>query len=368
MNSFKISKKTVYSDNRTSILQKHDEKLKKIEEEKLKLSKFKTELAKYKKLLNLSKDKDQISNINNKIKDLELKISNIENESELCDYLFNVMDFINTEEDVFEDKNSGNENGEIYKYINVEEENMKGTLYKKFINKCFPGEIDYYDFRNKTNINLCDYCNGSLISDEKCGYVICTDCGITEKRNINRQPEWNFSESHEFVKPYTYKRPNHFKEWLTQVQGLSRCTIPKEMIDLIFSEIISQKLNNKKLITYDKVKDILRKLKLNKYYEQIPTIIHEITGNKQLELDSKLEQQLIKMFDDIQEPFQKHCPKNRKNFLSYSYTIHKFLQLLDKNEFLIYFPLLKSRQKLFEQEDIWKNICKELNWKFIPSI
>ena len=46
---------------------------------------------------------------------------------------------------------------------------------------------------------------------------------------------------------------------------------------------------------------------------------------------------LLDLFDKIQEPFIKHCPKTRKNFLSYSYTLHKFCQLLDKNEFLIYF-------------------------------
>ena len=74
------------------------------------------------------------------------------------------------------------------------------------------------------------------------------------------------------------------------------------------------------------------------------------------------------MFNQIQEPFDKHCPKNRKNFLSYSYTLHKFFQLLDKNEYLIYFPLLKSREKLFEQDEMWKNICKDLNWKFISSV
>ncbi len=367
MNSFKISRKTVYSDNRTSIIQKHEEKLKKIEEEKSKLNKFKIELEKYKKLQSLSKDKSQTMNIISKIKDLENKIYNIENDCELCDYLFSVMDFVNSEEDVFED-NSNFKNGEIYKFINIEEEKNKGTLYKKFVHKCLPDEKSDNFERKIRNVNICSNCKGSFVLDERCGTAICSDCGFTEVRNINMQPEWNFSESHEYVKPYTYKRPNHFKEWLTQVQGLSRCTIPKEMIDLIFNEIIVQKLNNKKLITYNKVKEILRKLKLNKYYEQIPTIIHEITGNKQLELDPKLEKHLIKMFDDIQEPFQRHCPKDRKNFLSYSYTIHKFLQILGMNDFLVYFPLLKSRQKLFEQENIWRNICNDLKWEFIPSI
>jgi hypothetical protein len=64
----------------------------------------------------------------------------------------------------------------------------------------------------------------------------------------------------------------------------------------------------------------------------------------------------------------KHSPLHRKNFLSYSYVLHKFIQLLGKNEYLKYFPLLKSRDKLHQQEQIWKNICEELNWQFIRSI
>ena len=85
-------------------------------------------------------------------------------------------------------------------------------------------------------------------------------------------------------------------------------------------------------------------------------------------IDKDTEEKLLTMFDNIQVPFTNNCPSNRKKFLSYSYTIHKFFQLLGKNDYLIYFPLLKSRQKLFEQEDIWKKICKELDWEFIASI
>ena len=38
------------------------------------------------------------------------------------------------------------------------------------------------------------------------------------------------------------------------------------------------------------------------------------------------------------------------------------------NEFLDSFPLLKSREKLHQQDIIWKQICEFLNWEFIKSI
>ena len=43
-------------------------------------------------------------------------------------------------------------------------------------------------------------------------------------------------------------------------------------------------------------------------------------------------------------------------------------ELLGKDEFLHRFPLLKSREKLHQQDVIWKGICKELDWKFYKTI
>ena len=67
------------------------------------------------------------------------------------------------------------------------------------------------------------------------------------------------------------------------------------------------------------------------------------------------------MFKEIQVPFMKNCPQERKNFLSYSYVLHKFCQLIELDVFLVYFPLLKSREKLQQQDKIWKGICNDLN-------
>lgn len=41
------------------------------------------------------------------------------------------------------------------------------------------------------------------------------------------------------------------------------------------------------------------------------------------QLPQYLENRLKSMFGEIQEPFEKHCPTTRKNFLSYSYVLYK---------------------------------------------
>jgi hypothetical protein len=129
-----------------------------------------------------------------------------------------------------------------------------------------------------------------------------------------------------------------------------------------------QRIKNIEHMELSKFKSILKKLKLNDYYEHIPFIKSQITGKPAPTINRETEEKLKKMFDQIQEPFDRHCPDNRINFLSYSYVLHKFCQLLELDDFIKCFPLLKSRQKLRTQDQIWKGICSDLKWQFYPSV
>ena len=64
----------------------------------------------------------------------------------------------------------------------------------------------------------------------------------------------------------------------------------------------------------------------------------------------------------------KYGPPERQNFLSYTYVLHKFCELLELDDLLRCFPLLKSREKLQEQDAIWEKICNDLGWCFYKSI
>ena len=116
------------------------------------------------------------------------------------------------------------------------------------------------------------------------------------------------------------------------------------------------------------MKTILKKLRLHQYYEHIPHIISKITGNLPPTINRETEERLKSMFRDIQMPFARHCPKQRINFLSYSYVLNKMCQLLELDDFIKCFPLLKSRDKLRLQDKIWEKICEDNKWEYIPSI
>jgi hypothetical protein len=120
-------------------------------------------------------------------------------------------------------------------------------------------------------------------------------------------------------------------------------------------------------LTNKRTKDILKKLGYNKYYEHIPFIKDKL-GIKPPIMSAELEITLCNLFMDIQAPYAKYCPDYRINFLNYYYTVYKLCELLDQQQFLPYFPMLKDREKRIEQDVIWKNICDELDWEFIPTV
>ena len=365
MSTFKVSKKQIHTDVRSSIIARHESKINEIETELKNLENYKNKLESLKRK-HFSKDSSKDLSKIDEISELTNKIKNIESNRILSDYLFNAMDFIKNIDNSEKQNISGECRGEISKYIKLDSKNDKESLYRNYITTCFPEEntnyiVSHYDFK-------CKECGNKLINDASVGINVCYACGNIENFNIMSTPEWNHSETHEYNKPYCYKRTNHFREWISQTQGRENISIPDEIINCVIAEIKKERINDRKDITYSKIKEFLKKLKLNKYYEHIPHIITKITGEKRTPINQELENTLIQMFNEIQKPFEKCCPKTRKNFLSYSYTLYKFFQLLDKNEYLKYFPLLKSREKMYEQDAIWKCICKELNWTFISSM
>jgi type II secretory pathway component PulJ len=227
------------------------------------------------------------------------------------------------------------------------------------------------DFINTSVVDseeVCSFCQSHRISImHNDGYIFCKDCSSMEYIIVDHDKP-SYRDPPKEISYFSYKRINHFQEWLNQIQGKETTEIPDEVYDKILLEIKKQRLSNMADLTYDKVKDILKKLRMNKYYEHIQHIMNRLNGLPMPHLSPELEEKLRNMFKQIQTPFLKYAPSERKNFLSYSYVLHKFIQLLEKDEYLTCFPLLKNREKLHAQDRIWCKICEELGWQFLPSL
>lgn len=231
----------------------------------------------------------------------------------------------------------------------------------------FAIEPNHIKSNNNNSLDTCQLCDTQLLLLLQEGLMICNTCGyqelllVEQNRPVYRQA--NKESSHQ-----SYKRINHFNEWVSQIQGKESTDIPDEIFERIVQEIKKEKIRDTGKLSYNKMREILKKLKYNKYYEHIYYIIYRLNGISPPNFSPELEERLRNMFKEIQGPFLKHCPEKRKNFLSYSYVLFKFCQLLEKDEYLKHFSLLKSREKLHVQDQIWKKICEEVNWEYIQSI
>lgn len=244
-------------------------------------------------------------------------------------------------------------------------EESRGNLHESYM-----GIMDdnFLKPKNLVTSNECQFCGShDIISMLQDGYNYCNDCRSIENIIVDHDKP-SYKDPPKEITYFSYKRINHLNEWLNQIQGKETTEIPDEIYNKILVEIKKQRITNMANLNHDKIKSILKQLKVHKYYEHIPHIINRLNGLPMPNFSYELEEKLRAMFKQIQAPFLKHSPAKRKNFLSYSYVLHKFLQLLDKDEYLVYFPLLKSRDKLASQDKIWKLICSEVEWQFIPSL
>ena len=213
----------------------------------------------------------------------------------------------------------------------------------------------------------CEDCQTEMIFSQNEALFTCPKCGYQEFVLIDSDKP-SYKDPPREVSYYAYKRINHFNEWLAQFQAKESTEIPSTVYDEIVEELKKERISDYSSLKPSKIKEILRKLHYNKYYEHVPHILNRLNGETAPVMSREIEEKLRFMFKEIQPSFQAHCPKGRSNFLSYSYVLYKFCELLELDEYLPCFPLLKNRDKLYVQDKIWKLICQDLAWQYIRSI
>ena len=385
--SFKVkNRKKTTVDNRTTIDAKHNTKVryfkdlkKSVPVKKKKLSNLKNqyEILMSKPLKEFTDEEFEVKNqLEDKIEILEKEVKEIEDGKEEKEYYKTTSNILF---DYYDNSNKSNRQNNINTKININSSKSVMDWLNKSnpVNNTSKQDIcdNYLSLTDSTFVkniknNYEDYClrcnceKKTHLSD---GCMICEKCGQVDYIVIDSDKP-SYKDPPKEISYFAYKRINHFNEWLAQFQAKETTDIPQELYDQILVEIKKERIDNMGDLTPSKVREILKKLKKNKYYEHVPHIINKINGLPPPIMSRETEEELRRMFKEIQIPFSKFCPKDRKNFLSYSYVLHKFVELLELDQFLGCFILLKSREKLHQQDLIWKQICDYLKWEFIPSV
>jgi uncharacterized Zn finger protein (UPF0148 family) len=213
----------------------------------------------------------------------------------------------------------------------------------------------------------CVACNTAREEISSEGILVCPSCGSEEYALVVSDFP-SFRDPPKERNNYAYKKINHLNEILNQFQAKESTIIPEEVMNEVILEIKKRRIDNIADLSEEDIRQILKKLGRSKYYEHRAHILSRLNGNPPPTITPEIEEKVRAMFQEIQAPFLLYCPNDRTNFLSYSYILYKFFELLDLDEYKVFFPLLKSRDRLIAHDQIWKKICDYLNWEFIQSV
>ena len=305
--------------------------------------------------------KDHIKEITEDIRDLKNKKNDyfLDNSKYIFDYFENKKNISSGE--------TNNKNKILDSFFKLNNtninniENNNNDIFSKYLSNIDESFLDINSFIKPSDI--CQSCyKGELIPLDDEGVLICNSC-YTNVQYLIENEKPSYKEPPKEICFYAYKKINHFKEILAQFQGKETTQIPPEVVENLKLQIKKERIDKSKL-TYLKTKDILKKLGFNKYYEHI-NFIKDKMGIKPPIISQELEETLCNFFMEIQYPYAKHCPDYRVNFLHYYYVLFKLFELLGEDDYLKEIPMLKDRDKLIEQDNIWKKICNELDWEFV---
>lgn len=382
---------------RTTLDSLHQNQISKLLEKKQTVEELREQIQELESEISVCENVIERNQKHNRLRELVKEIESIQDEKDIYNYFLETGDILYQYYDIQEKIQLGAESlyaskptvkpgsvlaalQEAAKKDNPEDEVEKDTLKSlkgenlqrdklldKYLQKVDPGHARNSTYEAESAFGICDECGSEMIFSSNEALFNCAACGNQEFVLMDSDKP-SYKDPPREVSYYAYKRINHFNEWLAQFQAKECTDIPQEIYDQILVELKKERITHLDNLKPAKIREILKKIKANKYYEHVPHITNRLNGKNAPVMNREIEEKLRYMFKEIQPSFQKHCPKGRSNFLSYSYVLYKFCELLQLDDYLPNFPLLKNRDKLYTQDKIWQKICEDLGWQFIRSI
>jgi hypothetical protein len=185
-------------------------------------------------------------------------------------------------------------------------------------------------------------------------YSCCVGCGAVQAGVAYASEPW--------VVHSNYKRIHHWHERISQLL-LQESRIPDDHFAQI-TERIRQGAYT--FVNKDVIRAVLRSLGMQMYIEKWLQIVQRLTGVEPPKPGPLLTQQLDDMFLQLQTPFSMCKITGRKNFLNYNYVLCRLFQILKCPQFGMFFPLIKSKQKLKSLDEMWAAMATQLEWEITP--
>jgi hypothetical protein len=398
---FKVkSTKQSNPEARTTLDAIHSKKVGELNAEKAKLQEYATSITTLKNQLKTATHDTIIWRIEQQIEQLEKKIKGIENSDDIMDYYLQtgkiLFDYYDIQEKIQQGLATGSASkkskqgsilailgniakqeastaGENMSIPNVnriqeiEKPMQRSELLNQYLSIIEPSMMQQSEVITDDEWTLCEMCGAEMSMCLNEAVLTCGSCGNQEQILVDSDKP-SYKDPPREVSYYAYKKINHFNEWLAQFQAKESTEIPQDIYDAILLQLKKERVTNMSTLKPTKLREILRDLGKSKYYEHIPHIINRLNGQNAPNMSREDEERLRHMFRELQPSFKRHMPKGRRNFLSYAYVLYKFCELLEMDEFLPCFTLLKNREKLILQDKTWQLICADMGWQYIRSV
>ena len=150
---------------------------------------------------------------------------------------------------------------------------------------------------------------------------------------------------------------------LTLAMGRESHVVPEHVVQRVIVDLHDRmKIRTADSITPRTVRDSLRHMRLRKYYENTVQIACRIAGRRRPVLPPPTVERLRTLFLQLLPAFSKAKSSTRTNFLSYSLILYRLFQLTGLHFMCENVQLLKGRDKLMANDQVFKRMCSILGW------
>jgi predicted RNA-binding Zn-ribbon protein involved in translation (DUF1610 family) len=216
--------------------------------------------------------------------------------------------------------------------------------------------------------DTCKTCKVNMKLHAVLAVLVCQKCGETREYLEATSSMLSYDSDNFDFSSFSYRRVGHLFEWLTSLQAKEATDIPMQILEEVMGRLRAERVSDVSEITVHRVREVLKKLKLRRYYEHAQLVLCKITGKKPPIITHEQTERITVKFLAASSAFERHRPPNRSNFLSYAYCLAKICEILGYDDLLPYFSYLKSRDKLQNQDTTWHAICQDLGWTFKASV
>lgn len=232
------------------------------------------------------------------------------------------------------------------------------------VDSAFAALDSLLDVRSATPFGVCRGCGLSVFDrganpgSNQSFYDVCRNCGAVDGSSFGMGAQWGGAA----CASSNYKRIHHWHERVSQLL-LLESAIPHAHFLQIAERLLD---GSHSFVNKDVIRSVLRSLNMQMYIEKWLQIIQRLTGIEPPKPGAQLLNMLDQSFMELQEPFNVCKVEGRKNFLNYNYVFCRLLQRLKCAQFCMFFPLIKSRQKLRALDGMWLKMATHLNWEVTP--